>query len=143
LTRIDTLLDPDACPVEQHDDQPHRAGELLQDRGYFFPAEDDGQPLRRSRPYDRGDRADLDGEYGLVEKQHGAERLVLRGGTDLSLDRELREKRRNVQGTQGRGVLLPVEHDVPTNPVDVRLFRPRAVMPRPNRLPHLIEKLWA
>ena len=60
-----------------------------------------------------------------------------------SLDREPREKRRNVRGAQGRGVLLPVEHDVPTNPVDVRLCGPRAVMTRLNRLPHPIEELRA
>ncbi len=36
---VDTLLDPDAGPVEQHDDEPHRAGQLLQDRGHFLPAE--------------------------------------------------------------------------------------------------------
>ena len=38
-------------------------------------------------------------------------------------------------------MLLPVEHDVAANPVDVRIFGPRAVMSRPNRMPHLIEEL--
>ena len=40
--QIDTLLDPDARPVQQHHDQPHRAGQLLQDRGNLLAAEDDG-----------------------------------------------------------------------------------------------------
>ena len=113
--------------------------DCFKDHGYVFPAEDDGQPLRRSRPYDRGNRADLDGEYGLVEKQQGAERLVRRGGTDLPLDREPREKRRNFRCAEGRWVLLPVEHDVTTNPVDVRLCGPPAVMTRLNGVPHSFE----
>ena len=39
---IDALLDPDARPVQRHDDQPHGAGQLFQDRGHLLAAEDDG-----------------------------------------------------------------------------------------------------
>ena len=139
---LETLLQPDPRTVQQHDDQPLCAGELLQDCANLVPAQHDGQPLRSTGAHNRRHGADLDRER-LVEKQHRAERLVLRRGADPSLDREPRQKPRNGRRAKGRWVLLLVEHDVPTNPVDVRFLGPRAVVTRPNRMAHPIEKLRA
>ena len=118
------------------------AGQLLQNCANLLPAQHDGQSLRSTGAHNRRHGADLDRER-LVEKQHRAERLVLRRGADPSLDREPRQKPRNGRRAKGRWVLLLVEHDVPTNPVDVRFLGPRAVVTRPNRMAHPIEKLRA
>jgi hypothetical protein len=59
--KVETLLQPEPCPVEQHDEQTLRAG----------------QPFGRTRAHNRGNQGDLDREYLLIQKQQRAERLIL------------------------------------------------------------------
>jgi len=66
-----------------------------------------------------------------------------RGRTDVSLDCEPGQKRRDVGGARLGRMGLFVEDDVTTNPVDIRSLRPAAVMPRPYEVPHPIEELGA
>jgi len=59
----------------------------------------------------------------------------------VALDREPSQKRRNFGGAHLGRVRLSVEHDVTANPLDIRLLGPAAVMPRPDEVPHPIQKL--
>jgi hypothetical protein len=64
----------------------------------------------------------LDAEHLAVEKQQGAQGLVLGGGRDLVVNGERRQERGDLGGAQLGGVALAVEEDVALDPVDVRLL---------------------
>lgn len=67
-------------------------------------------------------------------------RLVLGGGGDLVLDRQMGQKPADLLFRQFAGMLFVVEEDESFDPVHISLFRSVAVMPYPNRVPNLIEQ---
>ena len=141
LTRSARLLNSEPSPVQDDDDDPDRARQLLQDAANFIPAQHHRHPDRQARPRHRVEPAEFDAEHVLVQKQQGAERLILRGGTQAALDREPGQKRRHFRGAHLGRVRLSMEHDVAANPVDIRLLGPAAVVPRSDDVPHPIQEL--
>jgi len=75
-------------PVEQGRHEPGRAAERPEDRADFFAREDDREALRALRAHDAVQPGDVDLEHLAVEEQQRAQRLVLRGCRDPSLDRQ-------------------------------------------------------
>src|SRR5438128_10706168 len=63
-----------------------------------------------------------------VEKQQGAQRLVLRGGRNVVLHGQRAEELRDLDRSHLRRVALSVKYDVPANPRHVRLLGASAAM---------------
>ena len=59
----------------------------------------------------------------------------------MSLDREPCQKRRDVSRAHLGRMRLLMEHDVPADPVDIRLLGSMAVVPHSYEVPHPIEEL--
>jgi hypothetical protein len=138
---VDTLLKSDARAVQQRHDEPHRAVNLLDQLADFFSTEHDRQLVRHPCPRHMLDRPDVKAEYRFVQKQHRAQRLILRRRADLFVDGEPREKRDKLGRAHRRRVLLLMKEDVPPNPVDVRLLGPATVVPQTYSSSHAIEEL--
>lgn len=67
-----------------------------------------------------------------VDKQQGAQRLILCGRRDLALHREKGEECLNSLSVQLIWMALAVKQDELTGPVDVGLFRLSTVVTHPN-----------
>jgi len=73
-----TFLQPQARSVQQHPDDPHRPVQAREDRRHLLAAEHDGKPKRRLGSDDVLDRAYLNLEDALVQKEKRRKRLILR-----------------------------------------------------------------
>ncbi len=78
-----------------------------------------------------------------IEEENSAERLVLRGGGDLLLSCEVREKSLNFGCTHLSRMPLLVEEDITLDPFLVRLFGAEGVMFQANGIADLIEDFLA
>lgn len=67
--------------------------------------------------------------------------MILRRRADIALDREPGEEGGDLLGSHVRRVPLPVKEDEASDPADVSLLRSAAVVPGPDRVPNLVEKL--
>jgi len=86
------LADAQPAAIHEHGEQPDRRRDRVDDQDDFTAAQDRRKPSRGARPHRaEGTRVDL--ERLLVEKHDRVRRLVLRGGRDLPLDGEMRQKR--------------------------------------------------
>ena len=97
------FLQPQPCPLQQRHDEPGSAVETRQDPRHLSSSQDHRQPTRRARPHDALHRANFPGQDGPVEKQHGAERLILRGRAHALPHGQVRKKRGNRAATRTRG----------------------------------------
>jgi hypothetical protein len=82
----------------------------------------------------------LDAEHLAVEKEQGAQGLVLGGGGDFPLNGERGQEGGDLCGTHLGGVALAVEEDVALDPVDVRLLGAPAVLAGLDGLADAIEE---
>jgi hypothetical protein len=56
--------------------------------------------------------------------------------------RKPRQKRGDLRGTQRGGMRLPMKHDIPPDPMDVRLLGPATVVSDADSVPDTIQELW-
>jgi len=75
-SKLQALLQPQPGPIEKGDS--HRPLEVLEDLADFFSAEYDGDPMRQLGPGHLFDCAKLYAKHVTIEKQQGAQRLILR-----------------------------------------------------------------
>ena len=141
-TQLEAILNSQPRPIEQHDDKPHRARQLLEDPAHFVAAEHDGHADRLSGPWHGLDRAYFNPEDVPVEEQQRAECLILCRRTDTLLDGQPRQERRDLWRPHVRRVRLLMKDDVSTDPVRVSLLRPATVVPRTDRSAHSREEFW-
>ncbi len=118
-----------------------RAVNKLHELADFFSTEHDRQLVRHPCSRHMLDRSDVEAEYLFVQKQHRAQRLILRRRADLFVDGEPREKRDKLGCAHCRRVLFLMKEDVSPNPVDVRLLGPAAVVPQAHSGSHAVEEL--
>ena len=85
-------------------------------------------------------RCNLLAEYFAIEKDQGAQRLILSRGGDLLLDRQVVEKLLNVLLIHLGRMAFVMKEDVALDPIDVGLLSANAVVLAANRLPDLIQK---
>jgi hypothetical protein len=78
-SKLQTLLQPQPSPIEKGHDHPHRPLDILEDLADFFSAEYDRDPMRHLGPGHLFDGANVDVKHVTIEKQQGAQRLILRG----------------------------------------------------------------
>ena len=77
----------------------------------------------------------------LVQEYEGAQGLILRRGGDTLLDSQVGEELTDSFFTESGRVLFVMEEDVLSDPLEVRFFRAQAVVPCPQGMTYLIEKL--
>lgn len=88
---------------------------------HFVAREDDRQSRRALGPDETVHPLEAPAEYRLVEKEDGAQRLILCRGRHASRGQS-GEKRRHVRFTHLAGVARTARHDEAANPSDARLF---------------------
>jgi hypothetical protein len=76
----------------------------------------------------------------IVEKNEGVERLVLGGGGDVLLDRQIGKKRLDFESAHFPRVSFLVEKDVTFNPMNVNFLGTQRVMLDAKDLSDLVEK---
>jgi len=74
-----------------------------------------------------------------VEKQQGAQRLVVRRSGDLPLHSEMGEKGFDLRFAQVDWMSLVVKQDEAANPLHVSFLSAVGVVLEPNDVPHLIQ----
>jgi hypothetical protein len=75
------------------------------------------------------------------EEQQGTEGVVVGGGRDLLLHREVRQKGLDVRGCHVLGMALVVEDNRPFDPGDVGLLRMPRIMLEADGIAHMVEPL--
>ncbi len=143
--QAEAFVEAEAGAVEDLDDEEGDAGELVQDALDFCTGEDDGEALGLFG-HDRADRL-LDGLFQdmVVEKEDGAEGLVLGGGGDVFVDREMSEESLDILDAQvfGMDVLAPaffMKEDEAFDPGDVALLGAVGVVHAAEGEAELVEK---
>ena len=117
--------------VQQDRHQPGRTFQLLEDGADFLPRQHDGEPLGRLGPHDAVEPRKLLRQDVAVEKEQGAQRLVLRGGGHVPVDGERAEELRQFGGAHVRRVAFVMEQNVPAAPRDVGPLRTPAPVASP------------
>jgi hypothetical protein len=128
--------------VEQNRHEPRHAVEPLEDGADLVARQHDGQMLGPLGPDDVVEPREVDAEHLAIQKEQGAQGLVLGGGGDLALHGEGRQERGDFGGAHLGRVALAVEEDVALDPVDVRLLGAAAVVADADGLAHAVEKSW-
>lgn len=76
-----------------------------------------------------------------IEKEQGAERLILRGSSDVLVDGEIGQEGLHLGGPHVLGMALVVEEDETLDPVGVGLAGARRVVHEADGVIHLFEQL--
>jgi len=138
--QLERLVEPEPCPVQKTRDEEDRALEPAEDRANLFGSQHDRNPPRLARSHETFELPDVAAEDVAAQEHERVQRLVLRGRSHLAVDREVIEEGRDLAGAHLVGVTLAVEQDEPASPVDVRLFRARAVVAKPDCPAYAIEQ---
>src|SRR3989304_5426310 len=105
-------------------------------RANLIAGEDYGQAAGTLRVYDAVQPRDILAEHLAVQKEQGAQCLVLSGGCHLLLHGERRQELRDLSRSHLCGMTLPVKQNVTADPRNVRFLRATAVVARAYGLPH-------
>jgi len=114
--------------VHQHDGNEVRPGQMLENRGHLVACEYDWENLRSLRSHYTVEPVELDAEHVLVQEQEGAERLVLRGGSDVLFDGKVGKESFDLFLAHFARVAEPVESQITVDPVGIGFFGPTAVV---------------
>src|SRR5437867_1534731 len=135
-----TLEQTQPCALEQDGHEPRRALELSDDGTNLLASQDDGEPFAALGADHVVKPGHLDLEDLTVEKQQGAQCLVLRRGRDVVLLGQGAEELRDLDRSHLRRVALAVKHDVPANLGHVRLLRASAAMASAQSVANAVEQ---
>ena len=78
-------------------------------------------------------------QHLAIQEQQRRQRLVLRGGSDIALARDVVEERGHLRRAHLPRVALPEKMYKAPDPMHVALFRAQAVVPPPDRITHALE----
>jgi hypothetical protein len=134
------LQQAQAGTIEEARHDPVHALERTEQRSDLRSGQHNRQTLRTLGADHLLQPAEVQAEHVAVQKDQRTERLILRRGAYLSVHCQFREKLRDLVRTHLLGMALPVEQDKPLNPTDIRLFRPYAIVPQPDRFPDPVEQ---
>ena len=138
----EALHQPEAGPVQQAGGEPGGAVELGQDGAGLLAAEDGRQPLGGLGPHGLAlDPCQRLSQDDLVEEEQGAEGLVLGGGGQVLLDRQMGQEGDDFGLGHLEGMPLAMEQDESLRPVDVGVLGADAVMQSPGGLADLVQQL--
>jgi hypothetical protein len=83
---------------------------------------------------------EADFQYVAIQEEYGVQRLILRRGRDVTLRREIAQKRGELRCAHLSRVALAVKQDEAPDPLHICLLGTDAVVPKPDHLAHLIEQ---
>src|SRR5439155_15339393 len=118
---------------------PVRALKTVEHASYFVASQYDRKARRPLCVLHTVEPWQFDRQYLAIEEQQCAACNILGRGGYVPLDRQVGEKSDNLRTSHFSRVSLAVEKNEASNPVDVRLLRPDAVMLETDALTHLIE----
>ncbi len=105
---------------------------------HFLPGKDDRRAGGTARPLDAFDVRQVCAQHVAVEEQKRAEGLILRGGGDIGLDRQMREELAHLIDSHLRGLTVTVEEDETPDPVTIVTFGAEAEVTHARDGAHLI-----
>src|SRR5262249_35485404 len=121
------------------DDQRNTA-QVREHRSHLVPAQHDGKASRALGALHALDEAEVSAQDPTVEEHEGVEGLILGRWADAVSHGEVAEEGPDFVGSHLVRMPHPVVEDEPSDPVDVRLFRARAVVKGPDGPPNPIEE---
>lgn len=118
------------------------AVKLSEDAANFVARKDDREAPRPRRTLDLAEPRQLASEDLAVKEEQGGKRLVMGGGGDVTLVREVIQERLDLRRAQFVRVPPPVEMNEASHPGDVSLLRSIAVVAIANGLANPVEQAW-
>jgi len=115
------------------------ASELIEDGSRFRAGEDDGDLRRPFDAFHVIQEIEFPFQDLLVEEKQCTQGLVLSGGRYVQVDGKVSEKGGNFIFAHLVWMAFLMEEDVAANPIDVRLFGPKAVVLDAQMPAHAIE----
>jgi hypothetical protein len=137
--QFETLMKSQTTSVQECSNQPRNTAQVRKHHSYLGHRQHDGQPHRRLSPRHLRDRADLLSQDFAIQKEHRAQRLVLRRRAHLAHRRKPREKCTDLANAHVLRMPLLVKQDEPPDPRDVDLFGATAVVADTDRMANAIE----
>lgn len=135
-----TLQQTEARAVEKERHDPRYAVQPLEDGTGLVSGQDHGQVLGPLRPHNVVELRQLHAEHLAIQKEQGAERLVLGGGGDLVTHGQRGQECGDLGRAHVGGMPLVMEEDEPPDPVDVGFLGPPTVVPGADGLPDPVEE---
>jgi hypothetical protein len=131
----------ETAAVKEVNHEPVVAFEMGENGAGFGACEDDGKLRRPVDPLDTGDELELPLKDMLVKEEQRAEGLILRGGSNVTVDCKVAEEGGDLRFAEGAGVAFAVVKDETANPIAVGGLGPDAVTPGAEVPPDAIEEL--
>jgi hypothetical protein len=132
--------------VEKERHEPWHSGQPLQDGTGLIAGQDHGQVLGPLGPHDTVEPRQVHAEHVSIQKEQGAECLVLGGGGDLVPYGERSQECGELDRAHLGGVSLVVEEDEPPDRVNIGLLGPPTVVPGADGLSDPVEepgRVWS
>jgi glycerol-3-phosphate dehydrogenase len=101
---------------------------------------DHGHALRHLGAGHALEPGELYRQHLAIKEQQRRQRLILRRGADLAVDREMAQKILDLVCAHVPGMTLAVKQDEAADPADVGLFSAQAVMLDPDALADLVQE---
>jgi hypothetical protein len=136
----ETFPEPEAGPIHKTGHYPHAAFKAPEYGSGFLLGHDDRQALWPSGPNEIAQFADLAPEQATVEKQNGAQSLILGGGTYFGPQGQVAQESIDLGFTHIGWVTPLVKVDEPQHPVAVGLLGAAAIVSSPQNLLDLPEQ---
>ncbi len=137
-----SLKQAHARAVEQTGDQPARAFELREQRANLILGEHYRNVLGPLCAHQTIQPGQSDLQDLAVKKQQCGQGLVLRRSGHARVGRKVRQESLNLATTHFAQMLLAMEQNEPTYPLQVAVFRPHAVVLYAQAVAYLIEQAW-
>ncbi len=129
-----------ARAIEQAGQQAHFALEQRQDSGHFVPRQDRRNPAPAGRTPDVVHPRQLHGQHLAVQKEKGAECLVVCGRRDLALGGEHREEGLNFRHAHVARMAQTMPPDEEAHPIQVDLLGGEAIVQIARTLSYLVHE---
>jgi hypothetical protein len=138
------LHQPHACAIQQASQQAHLAIEVLKQIGHLLPGQNAGNALFLGRAVQAINPRQVDRQHLAVQKQQGAERLVVGGWRNLPFIGQHVQER--LYFCRAHGARMPhdprpaMPSDEKPHPVQVRFLGLKAIVQIPDALAELVEQ---
>lgn len=134
------LHQPQSGTVQQTCHQPLGAFELRQHRPRLYRRQRHRKPRRTLRPLEAFYPTQIQFKHIPIQEQNCRKRLVLGRRCHIALYRQMRHKRDHLRLAHLCGMPFAVEEDKASNPIDIALLGPDAVVFAPQHTAHQIQE---
>jgi len=131
-----------AGTVQKRGHELRQTAQVVENEADFFAAQHHGEPRGGSRSDDIFHPRQIPAEYFAIEEEESAQRLVLGRRSNPAFNGQARQELGDLGLPHFLGMPLAVKQDESTDPVNVRLLGPAAVVAAPDSIPYLVEEPW-